>query len=332
METQVLDVVRRGLPDQIPFHYYAGREAPWLLAQWMPDVAKTRALRAEPYGKLLDRPLVREVVGRSGGVLRQLDMLALGHAERALGMSRVSKAGRAGLELAYQERWFDFELTFDTWATWQTTRSAGNLVVQMGFPSDHADLLGRYFREDVREKYQCEDHPVRLTGRPTLAWARLDLDPGTGACLIEEVQSDWLRFVSDERAWLEQDAPQSREARATAAYERALLERYGRLWPKAMMLAVLTLLRDTMGYREIWMHQHLPGARLKGVFGGLPPRSLYAALPKSFCFEPTRAWPAFLVMGSGRGPGRWRRSGRLSRNLVREVNRIEGPLFWRLRF
>ena len=305
----------------MPFHYYADRESPWLLAQWMPETAPVRALRAASYGHLLDRPAMRPVLGRCDGRLEQLDVLALAHADRAFSMPHLSVAARAGLEQVFQARWFDFELTFDEWEAVQTTRGKWNLVVQLGFSSDHADLLGRHFKKDMRGNFEFYDHPVRREGRPTLAWARLDLDPASGCCLIEEVQSDWLRNVADEREWLGQSAPQSRDARATAAYERELRARYGKIWPKAMLLGVLMLLRDTLGYRDVWMHQHEAGAVLKDIRYALPPRSLYSQLPKSFCFVPTRGLPDML-------------SGRLGRfgARLRALKRLQGPLFWHVQF
>jgi len=322
--------VRRTLPEVLPFHYYSDRESPWLLAQHMDRTARVRDLKAGPLARFLDRPLVKPIVARSGGVLHQHDVLTVAHADRALRLPDTGVAGRDALDLACAGNWMDFELTFDLWEYVQTTRRAANLVVQVGFPSDHAALLGQYFRKDVRHKFEETMHPVRTDGRPTLAWARVDIDLGRGEALIEEVQSDWLRFVADQRQSLEYSAPRSRDLAATRAYEQALVARYAKVWPRATLLAVLVLLRDWLGVRTVWMHQPEMGMVLKDIWYDGPPRSLYSRLPKSFGFGATRDVPGFLTSAKG-----LRGVPRISRALARRLRAMrahDGPLFWRMAF
>ena len=321
---------RHSLPEVLPFDYYTDREAAWLLAQHMGDAANVRDLKAGRLARHLDRALLRPLVAQSGGVMRRADVLALAYADRALRLPDVGAAASAALAGICESDWHDFELTFDHWEDLQVTRQAANLVVQMGFPSDHAALLGRYFREDVRRKFEESCHPVRTDGRPTLAWARLDIDIATGEALIEEVQSDWLRYVTLERQDLEYSAPRSRDLIATRAYEQALLARYAKLWPRALMLAVLMLLRDRLALRTVWMHTPALGMVLKRIWGSGPPRSLYSALPRSFGFEATREVPAFLTVTDRR-----RGVPRISRATARRLRQMrahEGPLFWRMQF
>jgi len=190
-------------------------------------------------------------------------------------------------------------------------------VLQLSFPSDHADLMGRYLPQKARKDYEFSYHPIRTRGRPTLAWARLDIDLSLGEALIEEVQSDWLRDARVNVARLRDLKPRSRALAALERYEAGLVGRYGRIWPRALMLAALVLIRDEFACRTVWMHQPGAGELFKGMEGAKPPRSLYTALPKSFCFAPVRSWPGFL-----------------KRLPNRRINRLPDsePLFWRLEF
>lgn len=325
MELHDLQTLLRGLPPAIAHAYYPGREDAWMLAHRMPGDARIADLRRAGLGKLLDRPLLRPVVAGCGGTLRLRDMLALGYAGHALGWEGLSPAAQRALNDIYAAPWLDFELGFAAWGNaegfyWhQTSRPGYNLVVQLGFPSDHAALMGRYLPAGgrIRHKFEFIAHPVRRQGRPTLAWARIDFDPASNTALIEEVQSDWLRYVRENAEELGRTQPRTREARAAKEYETALRARYEKLWPRVMLLAAVELLRDQIGCAEIYMHRPEPGAVLKSIHGTRPPRSIYSDLPKSFGFAPTRHIPGFL--------------GRRHRELRRACGR-DVPLFWRLRF
>lgn len=320
MKLQDVAMIRQILPENVAFHYYPDRQSVWLLSQLLKDDGSSVTdIKKTSLAPLLHRPLVRPIVAQSGGLLRRRDLLATAYADRALRFDTVDAAGQAGWNAACRSVWRDFSLSFDVWQGAQTTRRQGNLVLQLGFPSEHARLMQRYDRIKERHKYQADWHPVRKDGIPTLAWARLDLELESGHCLIEEIQSDWLRFVRWEREHLQEQAPKSRELRLTQAYEAELMERYSKSWAEVTMLAVLMLLRDEFAIRTVWMHQPMPGAFLKGItWGGLPPRSIYSQLPRRFCFAPTREVPPFLEQSS--------------RKKLRRLRAKERPLFWRLGF
>ena len=334
MYLAALEQVRDHLPGDLPFHYYPDRQSPWLLAHlWHDDVATVRALRGSRMGKLIDRPALRPLVARSGGRIVRRDVLALAHADRISAFGDVGPAAQHALEACWAETWHDFALSFATWGTernwhWaQISREGGSLVIQLGFPTDHAVLMGRYLPEDVRAKFEESYHPIRTSGRPTLAWSRVDMDLATGEALIEEVQSDWLRLVAEEVEWLAQADPQSRDTRAHQNYQRALFARYAKIWPQAMMLATLVVLVEHLGIRRIWMHQPQAGAILKGIEGCYPPVSLYTRLPKAFCFEPVTDMPRLVQ------PGPWARRDRVARARLKAVRKIADrgtPVFWRL--
>ncbi|MDJ0630434.1 MAG: hypothetical protein QNJ44_19415 [Rhodobacter sp.] len=320
MSPEDIQFIRQGLPETLAFPYYPDRESPWLLATMLRAPAPVAELRTGPAGRLLGRPLVRPVVAACGGLLHPADVAAVAEAYRD--PDAAGAAGQAGLQAAYAADWSDFEISLAEWGVgrqqwWaQVSRPGGNLVVQLGFPSDHATLMGRYLYGAGRKLFEYEEHPIRQTGRPTLAWARLDIDMDAGVALIEEVQSDWLRFAGEEIAYLARHCPRSRQLRQLQVYEAGLKERYGRIWPRAMLLAVLILLRNELGCREVWMHQPGPGAALKGISGALPPRSIYTALPRHFGFRAVREVPAFLE--------------RPARRKLRRLRKGAGPLFWKL--
>lgn len=322
MDIDTINMIRRVLPTDMPFPYYADRESAWLLAQLMRADATVAQVRSAAEGKLLDRPLVKPLVAGCGGMLRQRDVLALAHADKAMAWRHVSSASLAALDPVYASAWQDFTLSFAAWGGtrhWrdnQLSRPGVNLVVQLGFPTEHAQIFGRYFDQNMRRKLEYSGHPIREDGPPTLAWARLDVDLETGTALVEEVQCDWIRFVRWEKMRRAQNGAQDREMRVLIAYEQALLRHYAKSWPRVMLLAALYLLREELGVRDVWMHQHQPGAVLKNVQGGLPPRSLYTDLPRAFCFAPTRDAPAFLEKPRRRHLAHLRKGGH--------------PLFWRI--
>lgn len=322
MTPEDITLIRQCLPEMQTLPYYADRESPWLLSQLMKGDTTVAALKSGPGARLLSRPALRALLTQGGGALAHRDVLALAHADRAMTWSGLGRAARAGLDAIYGADWMDFRLSFCDWGTesgwhWsQLSRKGGNLVLQLGFPSDHAALMGRYLPRESRKSFECDGHLVRQEGCPTLAWARLDVDLATGTALIEELQSDWLRLTRRTVTMLSLRAPRSRAVKMAQAYEQALRARYDKLWPRAVLFAALLVLRDQLGCREIFLHQPDPGARLKQIYGRQPPRSLYTALPRSFCFAPTRDVPYFLARN------------RLLRRLAKSQ---DGPLFWHLR-
>ncbi|MDF0602664.1 hypothetical protein P1J78_18145 [Psychromarinibacter sp. C21-152] len=316
-----IDHIRQDLPDEMAFPYYADRESPWLLARRMRAPEKVAVLRQGPLARYLDRPLVKPVVAECGGVLDPGDVWAAGQADVAARRD-LSRPALAGAIAAFDVPWFDFGLSFAAWGTGhqpqsaQMSRSGGNLVIQLGFPSDHAWLMAQYGQGKRRKTFEYVEHPIRRSGRPTLAWARVDVDCAAGVALIEEVQNDWLRFAAETALYLRRTAQRGAEVRRICGYSDALRQRYGRIWPRAMLLAVLAVLVEELGIAEIWMHQPEAGAVYKHIRGRTPPVSLYSALPKSFGFEPVAEAPPFLA--------------RYKRKTIGKLRRRGLPVFWRL--
>lgn len=322
MTPEDIDMIRQVLPERMQYPYYVDRESAWLLARHMPkEVADLRSLRQGPLARFLERPILRPLLARCGGRIARRDVEMLAQAGN-IGAAPVPAAVAGALDTICAAPWHDFELSFTRWGLggdwWdQTSRKGGNLVLQMGFPSDHARLMGKYAGDRPRKDFEFDLHPIRSEGRPTLAWARLDIDIESGVALIEEVQSDWLRFVREEIEWLEAQNPRARQLRTARQYDAALRAAYGKLWPRAMLLAALILLRDELGLREVYMHQPETGRKLKRIEGLAPPVSLYSALPSRFGFAPVSHAPEFL---------------RKVRRRDLAVLEREGPVFWHMAF
>jgi len=121
-----------------------------------------------------------------------------------------------------------------------------------------------------------------------------------GEALIEEIQTDWIRYALFARrralnasesiriygTWMHRDR--------VIRYVDSILRRHEQTWDEAMLAATICFLREELGIGTIYYHTHESGARLKRIRNRLPPRSIYSRLPKRFCFAETDRRPAFL--------------------------------------
>jgi len=274
----------------VAFRYFKDRYALQLLAYAAGEARSPSELRRGRFAPLLQKPLVRRVFGERGG--RCVDW----------GL----------LDTYFPARTHDYRLTFRLWSSrrawsWsQTTRPGCNLVLQLNFPPAHDRAYRRYI-EPLRwgRPFECGAHPIRRNPS-TLAWSRIDIDFENGEALIEEIQTDWVRLA--ERAASSAFATLVEGGRALPPgvigvrcdavqlfrYVEHVLADHSVLWDQAVMAATLWLLRERLCLRDIYMHTHETGARLKGIDGRQPPRSLYEQVPRSFCFERVRGVPRFL--------------------------------------
>ncbi|WP_146242397.1 hypothetical protein [Acaryochloris thomasi] len=198
-----------------------------------------------------------------------------------------------------------YRLTLGTWGSGyqyydQMSRQGKNLVLQLNFSSKHNRPYQRLIRPDDFHPFEYEDHPISDGGHHTLAWSRIDLDLNTGEALIEEIQNDWIRFALRSKA--------AADHKSDSIYFRGSLLRVNqvreyvdqvllphiKLWDEAMLAATIWFLREELGIKKIFYHTYESGATLKKIAGTLPPRSLYTALPKKFCFRETHEQPTFL--------------------------------------
>ena len=298
------------------FYYFKDRYALMLLADYVQEGKPVREVKASRFGRLLARPVVKGLVARLGdGVLT-----------------------REALESVWPGRPECYLLTLDTWGEersrrwlwergdYQTTRRGANLVLQLNFSSKHNQAYEELIDPTEFGPFEYIGHPTSDDGHHTLAWARLDVELDLGEALVEEVQTDWVRLVASS-CRMAGELGSSDKARLHAALERrgirrgpVALTRYAESvfrphaaqWDEAVLAAALWFLRNELGLPRIFYHTFESGNRLKGISGGYkPPRSVYTALPRKFCFAETAARPGFLSQGktrrgrSARAPSRF---------------------------
>jgi hypothetical protein len=285
MKLDELDLIQGALPGLQTFHHPEDGLSRQILGWVAGDGARIADLKKSRFGRLLDRPGIKEMLAKaSDGILT--------HTHTALCWQRRK----------------DFVITLDRWggrAGLQMSRRGYNLVIQLNFPKSHEGELKRFLGK-ARGLFEIGGHPISKK-RITLAWARVDLNLDTGQALIEELQNDWLRLV---RRW----AVRFPRMRNDSRYRDLLVRRFGerlpsledfssyahrmgvyeKIWAEAMLAATLKVVVDQIGIRDVFLHTPESGARFKGIHGTLPPRSLYSALPKKACFEKGQTLPEFL--------------------------------------
>lgn len=289
--TEIIECLPKG---RTIYPYHKDRYAVQLLEYAVGDELRVSSLRGTKFGKLLDRPVVQDVVARCGsGVISRDDLAA-----------------------SWSPETESYRLTLGTWGpqdnrNWdrywhQTTRKGQNLVLQLNFSNRHNSAYQRQLRCGKQSLFNYSGHPVAQSKNHTLAWARLDIDLDRGEVLIEELQSDWVRFAARAKAEAELILRGSGgrrknvmfdfggaqlDAVATCRYYDETVKPYAEQWDEAMLSAVIWFLVEEIGIRRIYLHDWDSGARLKSIEGTRPPRSLYTQLPKRFCFDKVETGP-----------------------------------------
>ena len=280
------------------FYYFPDRYAVALLSRYLGEGRTVAEVKASGFAKLLQRPALKPVVAAKGdGQLTPDDLAACWAVQPECYLLTLGSWGPK---------------TRNQWSSYyhQTSRPGANLVLQLNFSSTHNRSYRALIRPGRRAPFQTSVHPIARRGFHTLAWARLDVDFDTGEALIEEVQTDWLRYaqaakrLADERR-VDPEMQRTIEtvyfngarmdAKALQTYFDEVLRVHMRVWDEAMLTAVLEFLLDELAIRRIYYHDYDCGRRLKSIEGSGPPRSLYSRLPSRFCFEKGRAAPEFLM-------------------------------------
>lgn len=294
-------------PRRLLFRYYKDRYAAMLLERQLQPCQPIRALRAGPYARLLDRPAIKAVVAAKGdGFLRRDDLALLWPYEtQTYGVTFA----RWGSEKSCDRRWN------------QTSRPRRQLVLQLNFPHAHDAEYRRLIPDAKEMPFACRFHPVNVSKRITMAWARIDIDLKSGEALIEEVQNDWIRNVGGSLAdavagWGRYAKPADIEK--LRHYAGSVLAPHADMWSEAVLAAALQILMGECGLLRVWYHHFATGCEIKNLHKPFwkPPRSLYTDLPKRFCFELTDEPPAFILPAQPR----W---------LRKKLERREGR-FWRM--
>lgn len=243
-------------------------------------------VKQSPFAKLLKVSSVRDILSSAGS----------------------GYLNRRHLEEYFADEYETFVLTLSSWGSrdeylWdQLSRPGGNLVLQLNFNGEHQQVLNRY--QVNGDSFKSYFHPCHRK-RNTVAWARVDFDLSTGEALIEEVQSDWLseanqHFNKAKHAKARGDSEYKLWGRTYSVssmglYSQLVVKQYAKLWSEVMLHSTIRLLVDEIGIRRIYYHTFETGCWMKRIEGTGPPKSLYTALPKKFCFSPIDRGPEFIL-------------------------------------
>lgn len=285
METKLVDELIACLRgDKTTFHYFNDCYALMLLARVINNnEVSVSSIKQSPVGKLLHRPLIKQIVAnKGGGKINHWDLLNV-----------------------MPQQYNHYVLTIDRWSHKkayrydQTSRLGENIVLQLNFNKSHDVEFCQSTGLNIAD-FNGSYHPTCQRGRYTLAWSRLDIDFESNQALIEEIQTDWLRDVMQLKnyaAKAEANAKTwfmywgTRVATQTAlAYANKTLAKH-KHWQDAMLAATLQFLWNEIGIKEVFYHDYETGKALKNISCNGPPRSLYKTLPKRFCFESVKQGP-----------------------------------------
>lgn len=281
---EIKEIIRCLPRGRTPFYYFKDRYALMLMGLTFDEPASKAQVREAGFGRLLEKPVVKHVMGSHG-------------------MSAVSKEI---CETYWPEDYRSYSLQLSGWGSRdrycdQISRGGYNLVLRLNFSLAHT---GKYHHlVDPKCNYPFENwgHPISTGKDRTLAWSRIDIDLKRGEALIEEIQNDWIREALGARKQAEKywrsillygERVMSANVRK---YVDVVLAPHIKVWDEAMLAATIWFLREEIGISRIYYHTHESGAALKRIKYCKPPRSLYTKLPKRFCFKETEERPAMFA-------------------------------------
>jgi hypothetical protein len=283
--------------DRDVFYYFRDRYAVELLS-WFAGGGKTiREIKSSRYSRLLNKDVVRQACAAAGGgSVGAMDLAAAWPAQPG---AYVLTLGQWPHEEPRRRWWHWYN---------QTSRSGANIVLQLNFPSAHDRRYDALIGPLERHPFEYGKHPINRTGRHTLAWARLDADMRSGEALIEEIQTDWVRRARGLAITVERFEKEGGDCRRVVHeklgvdweperlrdYVDKVLSPHAAVWDEATMLAAIMFAKRELGAKRVFYHTQDFGAAIKHMWGEGPPHSLYATLPRRFCFEETLEWPSFL--------------------------------------
>ena len=161
-----------------------------------------------------------------------------------------------------------------------------------------------HFVNQTANDYFDVNHPISRTRGITLAWARLDVDFETDEVLIEEVQSDLTRYIKSMLVCARIALSEKRrqfyywgdeiDVSKFLVFAEDMLKVFSKTWQEAMLTATLEFVFDELGVKNAYYHSFETGNLLKGIKECKPPKSLYSALPKQFCFDKIKEAPEFI--------------------------------------
>jgi hypothetical protein len=291
-QKQANEIIQCLPKDRSLYPYYKDYYAVQLLKSYTGNGIQISQLKQSHFSKLLNKGPVKKLLANCGG----------------------NKLLPRHFDQCFENSSQYFTLTLDLWDGnengWsQTSRRGWNLVLQLNFSNQHNSQYQKLVKPTEKQALNSRLHPIysRLDNtyfRETQAWARLDIDLNKDECLIEEIQSDWIRdarrlladahrvkkFKRDTfRYWPIEGKPDD-----VIRYCEYLDQHYGNIWAEAMFSAVLDFINSELGLKYIYYPSSQSGSQVKNIHGSKPPKSLYSNLPKSFCFKETGKEPQML--------------------------------------
>ncbi len=288
MKTEELNEILACLPDgRTLFHYQKDQHIALILKKLIHhgQLQTVADLKQSHYAKWTQHPWVKQFLAKQPNAKAMLAPLSETYLNtEALDFPFILTAGRWGSVEKYH------------WC--QTTRRGENLVLHMNLPHS---IKNAFEQVGVEDAGQYGFHPHDKI-RPTLAWARLDIDLQHGQVLIEEIQSDLIRDMarSIQRAIRFQQYPNRKvwlmgNRIHPSQFLTAIQPVYDALfrqWSEAMLTATLHFIFEELGIFDVYYHTWEGGKRLKKLHKyGAPPRSLYSQLPERFGFAATTICP-----------------------------------------
>ncbi len=269
-QVQLEEILQCLEQNRIKFYYHKDRYALMLLSYFVKKGLKISEIRDSRFKRLLDKPLVKEILKKSGNQYLNAEQLYSYWSEEShcYLLSLDGWGGRKG--------WLRF--------CDQTSRPGWNLVLQLNFSEQHNGKFRRLVKPVNPQPFKASGHPVSEKYH-TLAWARIDLDLETNEALIEEIQTDWLRLAGRAKQFLEKHGEESvKKRRWKPHYIRGLgcgltelnlyletvLKTHSSIWQEAILSAAIALLREDIGINHIFYHTFDSGCLVKRIDGSSP--------------------------------------------------------------
>ena len=284
---EVLDCLRG---DRTLYNYYPDKYAVYLLKRVVSEDNRSSIgdIRNSKWSCLLKRPTLRDLLAKSGsGYLDGRDLKDLWHNYSEPYVLTLGEWGG-----------------YNDWGWNQTSRPGKNLVLQLNLSGTWSRRFTKLMRATPNQYFDC-GHPLSETRPITLAWARMDIDFATDEVLIEEVQSDLVRYIARMKRLA--ITAQSRgvtqfshygdniDAKAFEKFASDFLMCFGKSWQETMLAASMEFIFDELGISAFYYHSFETGNVMKNLEFSYPPKSLYTDLPKRFCFSKTQEAPKFLM-------------------------------------
>ena len=280
------------------YRYFKDKYALDLLAWQLKVEVSVSSLKKSEWGFLTQKDAVKQRLAKAGSKkISSRNFADVYHPEDIYFNYTIGQWGEYFKR--YKDEWY------------QTSRSGKNLVLQLNFDESHNINYYKWVRpKNDNHPFTDHGHPICEKGALTMAWARLDIDLENGDVLIEEIQSDWLRYAKSEmrlaKRRLEEAEQKPKEGlnvplakfRNTCLirYFEECLKKYVAIWEEAVLNLAIQFSISELGCEKVYYNTFDTGNIMKELSAEYtrPPKSLYTKLPKKFGFKITREPPKML--------------------------------------